>query len=80
MESILINATLTLTQDGNILGDENFSLSLEVPTIVGLARGTRQTPVEEAKAIIFREGMNQIFQWNSNIFLRFKGNFNEYFV
>ena len=57
-----INATLILTQDGNLLGDENFSLSLEVPnnSWAADAESTRQTPAEEAKAIIFREEMNQI--------------------
>ncbi len=57
-----INATLTLTQDGNLLGDENFTLSLEVPNNgwVADAESTRQTPAEEAKAIIYREDMNNI--------------------
>jgi PKD repeat protein len=57
-----INATLTLTHDGNLLGDENFTLSLEVPnnSWVADAESTRQTPAEEAKAIIYREDMNDI--------------------
>ena len=57
-----INATLTLTQDGNLLGDENFTLSLEVPNNNWVAdtESTRQTPVEEAQAIIYREDMNDI--------------------
>ncbi|HJM44820.1 MAG TPA: PKD domain-containing protein, partial [Candidatus Poseidoniaceae archaeon] len=57
-----INATLVLTQDGNLLGDENFTLSLEVPndSWAADAESTRQTPAEEAKAIIFREDMNNI--------------------
>ena len=57
-----INATLTLTQDGNLLGDENFTLSLEVPNNSWVAdtESTRQTPAEEAKAIIYREDMNDI--------------------
>jgi len=64
VEGILssINATLVLTQDGNLLGDENFTLSLEVPndSWAADAESTRQTPAEEAKAIIFREDMNNI--------------------
>lgn len=57
-----INATLTLTHDGNLLGDENFTLSLEVPnnSWAADAESTRQTPAEEAKAIIYRENMNNI--------------------
>ena len=57
-----INATLILTQDGNLLGDENFTLSLEVPndSWAADAESTRQTPAEEAKAIILREEINNI--------------------
>ena len=57
-----INATLTLTQDGNLLGDENFTLSLEVPNNnwAADAESSRLTPAEAAKAIIYREEMNDI--------------------
>ena len=66
MEGILysINATLYLTQDGNLLGDENFTLSLDVPNSgwVADAESSRDTdtPAEDAKAIIFRDKMNSI--------------------
>lgn len=64
VEGILysVNATLVLTQDGNPLGDENFTLSLEVPndSWAADAESNRQTPAEDASAIIYREKMNKI--------------------
>ena len=64
IEGILysINATLVLTQDGNLMGDENFTLSLEVPdnSWAADAESTRQSPAEDASAIIYREKMNNI--------------------
>ena len=64
VEGILssISAKLILTQDGNPLGDENFTLSLEVPndSWAADAETSRQTPSDAAQAIISREDLNNI--------------------
>ena len=64
MQGILysINATLILTQDGNPFGDENFTLSLDVPNSgwVADAESRRENPSENAQAVIFRDKMNSI--------------------
>ncbi len=57
-----IDATLSLIQDGNPLGDENFTLSLEVPSSgwVADAESSRSTPEQNAKAKISRYQLNSI--------------------
>ena len=57
-----IDATLSLIQDGNPLGDENFTLSLEVPSSgwVADAESSRSTPEQNAKAEISRYQLNSI--------------------
>ena len=57
-----IDAILYLTQDGNPLGDENFTLSLDVPNSgwTADAESTRNSPEDEAKAKISRDKLNTI--------------------
>lgn len=57
-----IDAILYLTQDGNPLGDENFTLSLDVPNSgwTADAESSRNSPEDEAKAKISRDKLNTI--------------------